>query len=190
MTDENGCGDPRSMLASPIIAGAGQFPNDLESIGDEVQSAPAARGWKDALRAGTVVPVALGLVLGIAYLGYAHVQRQITAQHAELQSLKDKIQAMAVAQTRTDVEQSQPLISEIQGLQNHVDTLRRAKQQKKRFGGFKITSILVCSQNSKNNKTGRSAPTFTGASMMMSALALAMSSEICALLLIKYEATR
>jgi hypothetical protein len=59
------------MLASPIIAGAGQFPNDLESIGDEVQSAPAAtpaaRGWKDALRAGTVVPVALGLVLGIAY---------------------------------------------------------------------------------------------------------------------------
>ena len=135
MTDENGCGDPRSMLASPIIAGAGQFPNDLESIGDEVQSAPAAtpaaRGWKDALRAGTVVPVALGLVLGIAYLGYAHVQRQITAQHAELQSLKDKIQAMAVAQTRTDVEQSQPLISEIQGLQNHLNTPRgQPKQQK------------------------------------------------------------
>jgi len=93
-TDENGSGDPRSMFASPIIAGAGQFPNDLESIGDEVQSAaaatPAARGWKDALRAGTVVPVALGLVLGTAYLGYAHVQRQIKAQHAELQSLKDK----------------------------------------------------------------------------------------------------
>ena len=136
MTDENGSGDPRSMLASPIIAGAGQFPSDWESIGDEVQSAPAAtpaaRGWKDALRAGTVVPVALGLVLGIAYLGYAHVQRQITAQHAELQSLKDKIQAMAVAQTRTDVEQSQPSISEIQGLQNHVDTLRgRPKKQKK-----------------------------------------------------------
>jgi uncharacterized protein HemX len=110
----------RAVSASPIIAGAGQFPNDLESIGDEVQSAPAAtpaaRGWKDALRAGTVVPVALGLVLGITYLGYAHVQRQITAQHAELQSLKDKIQAMAVAQTRTDVEQSQPSISEIQGL--------------------------------------------------------------------------
>jgi hypothetical protein len=52
--------------------------------------------------------------------------------HAELQSLKDKIQAMAVAQTRTDVEQSQPSISEIQGLQNHVDTLRgREKKQKK-----------------------------------------------------------
>ena len=140
-TDENGSGDPRSMLASPIIAGAGQFPNDLESIGDEVQSAPAAtpaaRGWKDALRAGTVVPVALGLVLGTAYLGYAHVQRQIKAQHAELQSLKDKIQAMAVAQTRIDVEQSQPSISEIQGLQNHVDTLRgRAKQQKKEIRGL------------------------------------------------------
>jgi uncharacterized protein HemX len=139
-TDENGSGDPRSMLASPIIAGAGQFPNDLESIGDEVQSAPAAtpaaRGWKDALRAGTVVPVALGLVLGTAYLGYAHVQRQIKAQHAELQSLKDKIQAMAVAQTRIDVEQSQPSINEIQGLQNHVDTLRRAKQQKKEIRGL------------------------------------------------------
>jgi uncharacterized protein HemX len=106
-TDENG-GDPRSTLASPAPA-----------------TAPAA------MRAGTVVPVALGLVLGIAYLGYAHVQRQITAQHAELQSLKDKIQAMAVAQTRTDVERSQPSISEIQGLQNHVDTLRgRAKPQK------------------------------------------------------------
>ena len=84
------------------------------------------------MRAGTVVPVALGLVLGIAYLGYAHVQRQIKAQHAELQSLKDKIQGMAVAQTRTDVEQSQPSISEIQGLQNHVDNLRgQAKKQKK-----------------------------------------------------------
>ena len=93
---------------------------------------PHLRGGGRILRAGTVVPVALGLVLGTAYLGYAHVQRQITAQHAELQSLKDKIQAMAVAQTRTDVEQSQPSISEIQGLQNHVDTLRgRAKKQKK-----------------------------------------------------------
>jgi len=136
MTDENGTGDPRSTLPSSIIAGAGQIPNDLESIGDEVQSAPAAtpavRGRKDALRAGTVVPVALGLMLGIAYLGYAHVQRQIKAQHAELQSLKDKIQTMAAAQSRTDVEQSQPSINEIQGLQNHVDTLRgRAKKQKK-----------------------------------------------------------
>jgi len=130
-TDENGSGDPRSMLASPIITGAGQFPNESAPA-----ATPAARGWKDALRAGTVVPVALGLVLGTAYLGYAHVQRQIKAQHAELQSLKDKIQAMAVAQTRIDVEQSQPSINEIQGLQNHVDTLRRAKQQKKEIRGL------------------------------------------------------
>ena len=133
-TDENGTGDPRSTLASSIIAGAGQIPN-LESIGDEVQSAPAAtpavRARKEALWAGIVVPVALGLMLGIAYLGYAHVQRQIKAQHAELQSLKDKIQGMAVAQTRTDVEQSQPSISEIQGLQNHPNTPRgQSKQQK------------------------------------------------------------
>ena len=126
-TDENGTGDPRSTLPSSIIAGASQIPNDLESIGDEVQSAPAAkpsvRGRKDAFRAGTVVP---------------HVQRQIKAQHAELQSLKDKIQGMAVAQSQTDAEidklatQSQPPKSEIQGLQNHVDNLRgQAKKQKK-----------------------------------------------------------
>ena len=81
------------------------------------------------MRAGAVVPVALGLMLGIAYLGYANVQRQIKAQHAELQSLKDKIQTMAAAQSRTDVEQSQPSISEIQGLQNHVDTLRGQPKQ-------------------------------------------------------------
>ena len=114
MMDENGR-DSHSTLASPAPA-----------------ATPAARGRRDALRAGTVVPVALGLMLGIAYLGYANVQRQIKAQHAELQSLKDKIQTMAAAQSRTDVEQSQPSISEIQGLQNHVDTLRgRAKKQKK-----------------------------------------------------------
>jgi hypothetical protein len=56
-------------------------------------------------------------MLGIGYLGYANVQRQIKAQHAELESLKDKIPA---AHSRTDVEQSQPSTSEIQGLQNHV----------------------------------------------------------------------
>jgi cell shape-determining protein MreC len=88
-----------------------------------------------------VVPVALGLIHGIAYLGYADVQRQIKAQHvelqslkdtqAELQSLKDKIQEMAAAaQSRTDVEQWQPSINELQGLLNHVDTLRvQAKQR-------------------------------------------------------------
>ena len=58
-TDENG-GDPHTRLASPAPA-----------------ATPATRERRDALRAGTVVPVALGLMLGIAYLGYANVQRQI-----------------------------------------------------------------------------------------------------------------
>jgi len=103
---------------------------------------PVASGRRDTSWAGlatTVVPIAFGLMLGVAYLGYAHVQRRIKAQHAELQSLKDtqyaelrslkdKIQGMA--QNRTDVEQSQPSISEIQGLQNHVDTLRGQPKQR------------------------------------------------------------
>ena len=110
--------------------------------GEPRNTQPAARGRNDASWAGlaTVVPVALGLTLGVAYLGYAHVQRQIKAQHAELQflkdtqyaelqSLKDKIQVMAAAQSRTDVEQSQPSISKIQGLQNHVDILRGQPKQ-------------------------------------------------------------
>jgi len=120
---------------------------------------PAAKGRNDALWAGfatTVVPVALGLMLGIGYLGYANVQNQIKAQHAELESLKDKIPAahsrtdvqqsqpwtneiqglqnhvVPATHSRTDVEQSQPSIYEIQGLQNHVETLRgQAKRQKK-----------------------------------------------------------
>jgi uncharacterized protein HemX len=94
-------------------------------------SRPAARGRNDALWAGfgtTVVPVALGLMLGIGYLGYANVQRQIKAQHAELETLRDTQHAeletlkdkIPAAHSRTDVEQSQPSTSEIQGLQNHV----------------------------------------------------------------------
>ena len=123
MTPENDeDGDPRDTLASP---------------------APAATATaRDALRAGTVVPVALGLMLGIAYLGYAHLQRQIQAQHAgfvtQLQPMEQKIQEMTAAQSQTDTEvaklaaQLQPPKSEIQGLQNHVDNLRgRAKKQKK-----------------------------------------------------------
>ena len=100
-------------------------PNDLLQYAPA--ATPAARGQKDTSWVGlatTVVPVALGLMLGVAYLGYAHIQRQIKAQHTELQSLEDKIQGMAAAQSRTDVEQSQPSISEVQGLLNHVDTLR------------------------------------------------------------------
>ena len=113
-------GDPRGALASPAATAAA----------------------RDALRAGTVVPVALGLMLGIAYLGYAHLQRQIQAQHAgfvtQLQPMEQKIQEMTAAQSQTDTEiakltaQLQPPKSEIQGLQNHVDNLRgRAKKQKK-----------------------------------------------------------
>jgi uncharacterized protein HemX len=119
-SDEDG--DPRGALASPASA--------------------ATAAARDALRAGTVVPVALGLMLGIAYLGYAHLQRQIEAQHAgfvtQLQPMKQKIQEMTAAQSQTDAEiaklaaQSQPPKSEIQGLQNHVDNLRgQAKKQKK-----------------------------------------------------------
>jgi hypothetical protein len=123
--------------------------NGTPGIGNDLfqyapAATPAASRGKDASWAGlatTVVPVALGLMLGVAYLGYAHVQRQIKAQHvelqslkdtqAELQSLKDKIQGVAAAaQSRTDVEQSQPSINELQGLLNHVDILRvQAKQR-------------------------------------------------------------
>jgi uncharacterized protein HemX len=97
---------------------------------------------RDALRAGTVVPVTLGLMLGIAYLGYANLQRQIEAQHAglitQLQPLKQKIQEMTAAQSQTDTEiaklaaQSQSPKSEIQGLQNHVDNLRGQTKKKKK----------------------------------------------------------
>ncbi len=115
-------GDPRGTLGSPALA-----------------TTAAAR---DALRAGTVVPVALGLMLGIAYLGYAHLQRQIEAQHAgfvaQLQPMKQKIHEMAAAQSQTNAEiaklvtQSEPPKSEIQGLQNHANNLRgRTKKQKK-----------------------------------------------------------
>jgi uncharacterized protein HemX len=140
-TDENGSdsGAPRNSPALPTT--------------------PAVKGRNDALWAGfatTVIPVALGLMLGMGYLGYANVQRQIKAQHAELESLEEKILAahsrtdveqsqpstneiqglqnhvVPAAHSRTDVEQSQPSTNEIQGFQNHVETLRgQAKRQKK-----------------------------------------------------------
>jgi hypothetical protein len=153
-TDDNGSNDggPRSTQhASPIIAGAAQIRDDLESIGHEVQSAPAAtpaaRGREDALWAGLATTVAVGSMLWIAYQSNVQnevtlVQRQIEAQHdefvTELQSLKDKIQGMTAAQSRTDaqiaklVEQSQPPKSEFQGLQNHVNTLRGQPKQRKK----------------------------------------------------------
>ena len=99
--------------------------------------APAARGRKDTLWAGLATTVAVASMLWIAYQSNVRnevtlVQRQIEAQHAELQSLKDKIQGMATTQSRTDVEQSQPSVSEIQGLQNHVNTLRGQQKQRKK----------------------------------------------------------
>jgi hypothetical protein len=123
-TDENGSDDAQH--ASPTSAGADQNSNNLESIGNEVQSAPAP-----------ATTVAVASMLWIAYQSNVRnevtlVQRQIEAQHAELQSLKDKVQGMAATQSRTDVEQSQPSISEIQGLQNHVNTLRGQQNQRKK----------------------------------------------------------
>jgi len=138
-TDENGSDDAQH--ASPTSAGAGQISNNLESVGNEVQSAPApapaASGRKDTLWAGLATTVAVASMLWIAYQSNVRnevtlVQRQIEAQHAELQSLKDKVQGMAATQSRTDVEQSQPSISEIQGLQNHVNTLRGQQNQRKK----------------------------------------------------------
>jgi predicted nucleic acid-binding Zn-ribbon protein len=70
------------------------------------------------------------------------VQKQIAAQHdessAQLQSLKDQIQGITAAQSRSDadiaklVRQSPTAKSEIQGLQNHVNTLRREPKAQKR----------------------------------------------------------
>jgi len=138
-TDENGSDDAQH--ASPTSAGADQISNNLESVGNEVQSAPApapaASGRKDTLWAGLATTVAVASMLWIAYQSNVRnevtlIQRQIEAQHAELQSLKDKVQGMAATQSRTDVEQSQPSISEIQGLQNHVNTLRGQQNQRKK----------------------------------------------------------
>jgi peptidoglycan hydrolase CwlO-like protein len=70
------------------------------------------------------------------------VQKQIAPQHdesgAELQSLKDQIQRLTAAQSRTDAEvarlvkQSPPAKSKIQGLQNHVNAPRKERKAQKR----------------------------------------------------------
>jgi hypothetical protein len=97
-TDENG--SDNAQRAFPTIAGANQIPNNLESIGDKVQSAPApaptASGRKDTLWAGLATIVAVASMLWIGYQSNVRnevtlVQRQIEAQHAELQSIKDKV---------------------------------------------------------------------------------------------------
>jgi hypothetical protein len=122
-TDENG----RDNAQRAFLTIAGANP----------PSAPTASGRKDTLWAGLATTVAVASMLWIAYQSNVRnevtlVQRQIEAQHAELQSLKDKIERMTPTQSRTDVEQSQPSISEIHGLQNHINTLRgQQKQQRK-----------------------------------------------------------
>jgi uncharacterized protein HemX len=125
---------PHARIAFPAPPiGTEMMPSMSNGENGTRGTTPAGSGRKDAWAglAATVVPVALGLIIGIAYLGYAQVQKQIKAQraqlqsqHAELQSLKDKIQGMAATQSR------EPAISEIQGLLNHVDTVRGQPKQR------------------------------------------------------------
>jgi hypothetical protein len=70
-------------------------PETDETGSDDAQRAPApaARGRKDTLWAGLATTVAIASMLWIAYQSNVRnevtlVQRQIEAQHAELQSLK------------------------------------------------------------------------------------------------------
>jgi uncharacterized protein HemX len=96
---------------------------------------------------GLATAVAVAAMLWIAYQSnvrndVAQVQKQISAQHdenvAEFQFLRDKIREITTAQSRTDAEmaklvrQSPSAKSEIQGFQNHVDTLRRPPKAQKR----------------------------------------------------------
>jgi uncharacterized protein HemX len=143
-------GAPGNTQPASAAVGANQAANDLESR-SEVQSAPAAtpaaRGRNDAWWGSLATAVAIAAMLWIAYQSnvrgeVTQVQKQIAAQHdeslAELQSLKDKIQGITAAQNRTDAEvaklvkQSPSAKSEIQGLQNHVNTLRREPNAQKR----------------------------------------------------------
>jgi hypothetical protein len=129
-TDENGSepGEPRNTQPASPTAGTDQVPNDVGSR-EEVQPAPpttpAARRRNDAFWAALATSVAVAAMLWIAYQSnvrdeVTQVQKQIEAQHAELQSLKDKIQGITAGQSQTDVEQSRPSMSEIKGLQNHI----------------------------------------------------------------------
>lgn len=147
--DENGAA-PRNPQPSSPSAGADRVPNDSESRGG-VQPPPvapsAARRRSDAMWGGLATAVAVAAMLWIAYQSnvrndVAQVQKQIAAQHAEsvaeFHFLGDKIQEITTAQSQTDAEiaklvrQSPSAKSEIQGLQNHVDTLRRSPKAQKR----------------------------------------------------------
>jgi hypothetical protein len=152
-SDENRIDNGLPGNTRPVSAtvGANEAPNDLDKSGSEVQSAPrataVARRRNDTLWGTLATAVAVAAMVWIAYQSnvrgeVTQVQKQIAAQHdenvAELQSLKDKIQGITAAQSRTDAEvaklvkQSPPAKSEIQGLQNHVNTLRREPNAQKR----------------------------------------------------------
>lgn len=143
--DENG-GAPRN--TEPAPPDADRVPNAPQGS-SEVQSAPVvtARGRSDAIWAGLATAVAIAAMVWIAYQTnarneVAQVQKGIAAQHdetvGELQSLKEKIQGITMAQNRTDAEvtklvrQSPLAKSEMQGLQNHVG---RGPKAQKRLGG-------------------------------------------------------
>ena len=91
--------------------------------------------WKDALW--VCLAVAIVSTLWIAYQSdvwdeVTLVQLEIKAQHDEFvmrRHLWDKSEELTAALRRTEVEQSQPSISEIRGLLNHVNTLRRRPKQ-------------------------------------------------------------
>jgi uncharacterized protein HemX len=148
--DENGGAPRNAQQPASASAGADRVPNAPQGS-SEVQSArvvaSAAGARSDAVWAALATAVAIAAMVWIAYQAnardeVAQVQKEIATQHdetvAQLQSLKDKIQGITVAQNRTDAEvtklvkQSPPAKSEIQGLQNHVNTLRQEPKAKKR----------------------------------------------------------
>ena len=143
-------GAPESTQPESAIVGSNQSPNDLEAS-SEAQLAPPATPpsarRNDSLWGGLATAAAVAAMLWIAYQSNVReevrqVQKQIAAQHdessAQLQSLKDQIQGITAAQSRSDadiaklVRQSPTAKSEIQGLQNHVNTLRREPKAQKR----------------------------------------------------------
>ena len=147
--DRSDSGVPESTEPGSVIV-TNQAPNDLEGE-SEAQSGPPAKPLparrNDSLWGGLATAAAVAAMLWIAYQSnvreeVAQVQKRIAVQHdessAELQSLKDQIQGITAAQSRTDadvaklVRQSPTAKSELQGLQNHVNTLRKEPKAQKR----------------------------------------------------------
>jgi hypothetical protein len=100
--------------------------------------APTARRRNDTLWGGLATAVAVAAMLWIAYQSnvryeVTQVQKQIASQHdesgAELQSLKDQIQRLTAAQSRTDAEVAR--------------LVKHRRLPKVKFKGFKTTSMLL-----------------------------------------------